>query len=320
MCLVFVAWRAHPRYRLVVAANRDEYHARPTAPAAPWGPEPGSDDGEAAAARRVPPTAGSRESAARRIGAGAGDGAGDGAGAVPGRVLAGRDLQAGGTWLGVTANGRFGALTNVSGSTPPRSDAPSRGRLVLDHLRSGLDVRSHARAVDRDADRYSGFNLLLADRDGLFCITNRGGEGLHEVPAGCHGLGNDRLNAREPKVTAGLAEFRRMLSAEFATDDLFALLADDEPAATEGSKACSAVERGRTARFIRNSVYGTRSSTVLCIDRTGTVSFEERSFDAEGDETGRVAFECEHAGEGGFRLPAGEGTARRVAAHRCAGD
>ena len=262
MCLVFVAWRDHPRYRLVVAANRDEFHARPTAPAAAW----------------------ESESA---------------------RILAGRDLVAGGTWLGVTADGRFAALTNVSGSVPPRSDPPSRGRLVLDHLRSGLDAGSHAHGVAREAGRYSGFNLLLADRDGLFCVTNRSEDGLRDVPAGCHGLGNDRLNAREPKVTEGLAGFRRVLAARFEADDLFALLADEEPAAaTDGREDRSSIERARTARFIRNPVYGTRSSTVLFVDRAGSVSFEERTFDSQGLETGRVAFECRDEAADGFRTVA----------------
>ena len=136
-----------------------------------------------------------------------------------------------GTWLGVTAEGRFAALTNVGGSTPPGPGAPSRGRLPLDFLRGALGARAYAREVSREADRYSGFNLLLADRDGVHCVTNRGDERLTELAPGCHGLGNARLNAMEPKVKGGLAEFRRRLGTELATDELFALLADDEPAA-----------------------------------------------------------------------------------------
>ena len=260
MCLVFVGWRVHPRYPLVVAANRDEYHARPTAPAAPW-EESGTDE----------PAGGA------------------GADAAKGRILAGRDLVAGGTWLGVAADGRFAALTNVGGSTPPGPGAPSRGRLPVDFLRGALGARAYARDVSREADRYSGFNLLLADRDGVHCVTNRGGERLTELGAGCHGLGNDRLNAAEPKVTEGLAEFRRRLATELAPDELFALLADDEPA-VEADPRDSALGRVRSARFIRGDVYGTRSSMVLTIGRTGAIAFEERSFDARAVEAGRVAF------------------------------
>ena len=262
MCLVFVGWRVHPRYPLVVAANRDEYHARPTAPATPW------DESGAG---------------------GPAGGGGAGCDAAEGRILAGRDLVAGGTWLGVTTDGRFAALTNVGGSTPPGPGAPSRGRLPVAFLRGPLGARAYAREVSREAERYSGFNLLLADRDGVHCVTNRGDERLTELAPGCHGLGNDRLNAMEPKVTGGLAEFSRLFAGELEADELFALLADDEPAAEVGARE-SALERVRSSRFIRGDVYGTRSSTVLTVERTGGITFEERSFDARAVETGRAAF------------------------------
>ena len=265
MCLVFVGWRVHPRYPLVVAANRDEFHARPTAPAAPWEEAAGPATGEPAAGRTI---------------------------------LAGRDLQAGGTWLGVTGEGRFAALTNYRGAVPPAPDAPSRGRLVVDFLRSGAGAGEHARAVAREAGCYSGFNLLLADRGALFCVTNRGAERAIEIPPGCHGLGNDHLNAPEPKVTGGLAAFRRILRSDFRAEDLFAVLADDEPAAG-AEPGGSGLERAWSARFIRGAVYGTRSSTVLFVGRDGALGFEERSFDARGRETGRAAFERPAEAEAG---------------------
>lgn len=317
MCLVFVAWRDHPRCRLVVAANRDEYHARPTAPAAPWDEERRPAQGDRAAAGPAPPRAieveaqvEARAQAQTQAPAALQDDVGASArapvGAAPGgrcRILAGRDLAAGGTWLGVTADGRFAALTNVRGTAPPAPDAPSRGRLAVDFLRSGLGARAHAHEVAREADRYSGFNLLLADRDELFCVSNcGGGERVMEVAPGCHGLSNDRLNVPWPKVTEGLAGFRRLLRTDFAPDDLFALLADDEPAA-EADLRGSGLERAHSARFIRGEVYGTRSSTVLCIEPSGALAFEERSFDARALETGRVAFRRSTAGDGGF-LPA----------------
>ena len=325
MCLVFVGWRRHPRYRLVVAANRDEYHARPTAPAAPWGDERAWAGAEGLAEEERPPegvrpnegapaASVGRPAAAERAAGGAEEAAGSGGstagsmveraprseagGAAASRILAGRDLLAGGTWLGVTPEGRFAALTNFRGAPPPAPDAPSRGRLVVDYLRSGLGAREHAREVEREADRYSGFNLLLADRDELFCVTNRGGERMTEVPVGCHGLGNDRLNVPEPKVAGGLAEFRRCLDSDFEPEDLFALLADDEPAA-EADLRAAGLERAHSARFIRGGGYGTRSSTVVLVDANGEVEFEERSFDARAVETGRVAF-AGPAGAAGF--------------------
>ena len=300
MCLVFVAWRAHPRYRLIVAANRDEFHARPTAPAAPWDGERGAPDGERSAVRAPPRTSAKRAPAVLHGDVGGDVDGGVGGGAAAGsRILAGRDLVAGGTWLGVAADGRFAALTNVRATAPPGPDAPSRGRLAVEYLRSGLGARTHARDVTREADRYSGFNLLLGDRDGLFCVTNRGGERMTEVAAGCHGLSNDRLNVSWPKVTEGLAGFRQLLRTDFVPDDLFALLADDEPA-TESDLRETGLERAQSARFIRGEVYGTRSSTVVCVERSGALAFEERSFDARAAETGRVAFESPAAGEDGF--------------------
>ena len=308
MCLVFVAWRAHPRYRLLVAANRDEYHARATAPAAPWEAEAGPGNRGPHPAPAEPSEPRSAGSAGRAVPAPAGEAARFRPAAGEGRILAGRDLAAGGTWLGVTAEGRFAALTNYRGSVPPGPDAPSRGRLVVDFLRSGLGARDHAREVAREAERYSGFNLLLADRDALLCVTNRGGERITEVPAGCHGLGNDRLNAPSPKVTGGLAEFRRFLRSEPEPDPdgLFALLADDEPAA-EADVLASGLEPAHTARFIRGPGYGTRSSTVVRIAGNGAIAFEERSFDARAKETGRAAFErpaAEGAGFAAARTPA----------------
>ena len=304
VCLVFVAWRAHPRYRLVVAANRDEYHARPTAPAAPWEDGPGRADHARAAPRPVESR--TRGAIDRAIGGGAGGR----------RILAGRDLQAGGTWLGVTPDGRFAALTNISGSAPPGPGAPSRGRLPVDFLRGTLGAREYAREVSGEADRYSGFNLLLADREDLYCVTNRGGERMTELADGCHGLGNDRLNAPEPKVAGGLAEFSRLLAMEFEADGLFALLFDDEPA-TEASLRNPGMERSCPSRFIRGQLYGTRSSTVLSIERRGAIAFEERSFDARAAETGRVAFDCRPGSALGFRpiAPAAAAAARTAAAH-----
>ena len=280
MCLIFVAWRAHPCYRLVVAANRDEFHARPTAPAAPW---PGAEGEPQPAAGTTAAVLRDREGDGTKRLAGKGS-----PGERPG-ILAGRDLEAGGTWLGVTADGRFAALTNFRAAALPRPDAPSRGGLVVDYLRGGLGAREHARRVAREAGRYRGFNLLLADGHELLCVTNRGEEEIAAVPPGCHGLSNDRLNAPWPKVKGGLAEFRRWMHDGFERDDLFALLADDEPAA-EADLRGMGLERTHSGRFVRDEVYGTRSSTVACIDPAGAIVFEERSFDSFAVETGRAVF------------------------------
>lgn len=305
MCLIFVAWQAHPRYRLVVAANRDEFHARPTAPAAPWAGAdrgPGRPDGASGSA---PLLRGGNGEAGRYDGRAA-----PAAGAC---ILAGRDLEAGGTWLGVTADGRFAALTNFRAAAPPRPDAPSRGRLVADYLRSGRGAREEARRLAHEAGRYRGFNLLLADRDALLCIANRGKETAAAVPPGCHGLSNDRLNVPWPKVRDGLAEFRRRMGGEPDPDDLFALLADDT-AASEADLPAAGLEPAHSARFVRGEAYGTRSSTVVRIDRAGAIDFEERSFDSAGTETGRAAFVSAAGGRTDFDPATAAATADQAAA------
>ena len=125
MCVVAFAWQIHPRFRLVLAGNRDEFHARPTAALADW-PESG--------------------------------------------VIAGRDLQSGGTWLGADEDGRAAVITNLRGYGDPLPDRASRGALVTDLLTgSGTYADPHAAALDD----FNPFNLLLADRDRLVFLTNR---------------------------------------------------------------------------------------------------------------------------------------------------
>ena len=247
MCLAIVALVAHPRFALVVAANRDEHHARPAAPARWW------DEG----------------------------------------WLGGRDLQAGGTWLGVTHAGRFAFVTNVR--EPGRRDvaAPSRGMLVT----RVLDARTPPRAaVQRALDggaAFNGFNLIAGDADTVCWGSNR-------VPAtatlgpGVHGLSNAALDTAWPKVTRSRAAVERWCEA--GSDDAEALLAilGDRTPAPDAELPQTGVplewERLLSAPFIVSAErgYGTRCSTLLWIDREGDARFVERSFDPAGRATGTV--------------------------------
>jgi len=158
MCLALVAIDAHPRYRYVVAANRDEFHARPAAPVA-WGTE------------------------APFIG-----------------ILAGRDLTAGGTWLGVTAGGRCAFLTNVREPHRHRASAPTRGELVPRVLGQTREPALALAAVAADGAAYNGFNLLCRDANGAVWVSNRATSPLPVAP-GIHGLSNALLNTPWPKLT-----------------------------------------------------------------------------------------------------------------------
>jgi uncharacterized protein with NRDE domain len=243
MCLILFAWNTHPHYPLVVAANRDEFHDRPTAAAGFWNESP--------------------------------------------NLLAGKDLLAGGTWLGVTRSGRIAAITNYR--EPDLKETPSkysRGHLVRDFLLSEAQPEVHARWLQDQGPAYSGFNLLLGDQDSLFYVSNRNGKPA-PVSAGSHGLSNHLLDTDWPKVHAGCAHLDRLLENENVDpEELLELLANrrlaggGEPPAFELSLAPELITR---MTFIVSPTYGTRSSTVLLVDRDGRVTFVERQFDASGD-------------------------------------
>jgi uncharacterized protein with NRDE domain len=145
MCLIAFAWRAHPRWRLVLVANRDEFHARPTAPLAPWDEAP--------------------------------------------QIVAGRDLEAGGTWAGVAPDGRVGVITNVRDMSADHSGL-SRGLLVADYLGSTLPARTHAIELMASARHYRPFNLLTFDHDDAYYLGNHPGARAQPVEDGVHGLSN----------------------------------------------------------------------------------------------------------------------------------
>ncbi|MBK7830206.1 NRDE family protein [Nannocystis sp.] len=239
MCTLLLAWQVDPARPLIVAANRDEFYARPSAPAAIW-PRASAADPE---------------------------------------IVAGRDLQAGGTWLGVTRAGRFAALTNVRElgvATPP--GAPSRGQLVADFLRGRDDPASYIAALR--PERYAGFNLVVGDRDALWYLSNRSGPARALGP-GVYGLANAGLDTPWPKVRRGRAALAAQVAAgEVTGAALLALLADRTPAPDAelpDTGVGLATERMLSPLLIASSGYGTCSSTALVIHRDGAVELHERS-------------------------------------------
>ncbi len=246
MCLILFAWRSHPRYPLVVAANRDEFHNRPTAAASYWKESP--------------------------------------------QLLAGRDLQAGGTWLGITRQGRFAAITNYR---EPQGEEPlleqSRGHLVRDFLLDKAIPADYASKLRQQGGKYRGFNVLLGDLSTLVYVSNRNEETV-VVNAGSHGLSNHLLDTDWPKVHAGRAHLDTLLEDESVDPEaLLELLAardvvsGSEPPGFELQLAPELITR---MMFIVSPDYGTRSSTVLLADRDGSVTFVERQFDATGMASG----------------------------------
>jgi uncharacterized protein with NRDE domain len=234
MCLVVVAHAAAARYRFVIAANRDELHARPTRPAG-WWPEP------------------------------------------PG-LLGGRDLLAGGTWLGVDKRGRIAAVTNVRDGTP-REAPRSRGALVTDYLGADEPAGSLAARLAAAGAGFAAFNLLLLDGAELRYTSNRAPP--TRLEPGVHALSNAPLGVDWPKTATAKHGVTRLLASADPLEGLFELLATR-------STADSAEERYRSAHFVTGPVYGTRCSTVILIDDRGNLTFAERSFDAGGSRTGEV--------------------------------
>ncbi len=252
MCLILFAHRAVPRYALVLAANRDEFFARPTEPANYWTEAP--------------------------------------------QVLAGRDLEKGGTWMGVTRDGRWAAVTNYRDGTRPETGSRSRGELVARYLLDKWSAAAYAAAVACAGGEYHGFNLLVGDAEGVHYVSNRGAQPQPLEP-GIYGLSNHLLNTPWPKVERGKRELEALLRGNLQdpTGPLLTLLADRRPAPAEALPETGVSrewEKLLSSAFIRAPGYGTRASSVLLIEHGGEASLHERSFgaNAESPEDRRFRF------------------------------
>lgn len=196
-------------------------------------------------------------------------------------VIAGRDLQAGGTWLGIAGDGRFAAVTNVREPGVPAGRL-SRGVLTGDFLRGTASAEAAIHAVDDAA--YSGFNLLFGDHDSLWYRTNRHG-GVERLAPGIYGLSNHRLDTPWPKLVTARERFAAALPALPDESALFALLADDLTVDDEFLPKTGVSlewERRLSAIFVKSENYGTRASTVVLRHRDGSVRLHERSFGPHG--------------------------------------
>jgi uncharacterized protein with NRDE domain len=236
MCLILLSYRDHPSYRLILAANRDEFYDRPTAPLGFREEDP--------------------------------------------RILAGRDLKSGGTWLGVTKTGRISAITNFRDPAGQINDAPSRGLLVENFLKGDEPPEGYLRKVKKEGDKYNGFNLIAGDESGLFCFSNRADE-IRELSPGVHGLSNHLLDTPWPKIEKGKKCFKSILSGNaIDTERVFTMLADEEKppdAKLPDTGVGLEWERILSPLFIKSEIYGTRSSSIVLV-REKKLTFLERSY------------------------------------------
>lgn len=237
MCSIFLAYNAHPKYRLILAANRDEFYERPTATAQFWQDAP--------------------------------------------EILGGRDLIHGGTWLGVTKTGRFSAVTNYRDSSAPTGNS-SRGKLVGDFLRATETPEKYLQKIQRNAQNYSGFNLLVGEIDGEIGYFSNRGDGVKILESGIYGLSNHLLDTPWQKVLRGKTALAKLIEKEnFVVEAVFEILSNTTKA-TDADLPDTGIglerERLLSSIFIETPVYGTRCSTVLLVDASGKVSFSERTY------------------------------------------
>jgi len=235
MCLLVIAHKVHPRYPLLLAANRDEFHARPTAPLEAWAHPPG--------------------------------------------VVAGRDLQGGGTWLAMDRGGRLAAVTNYREPGLRIPEAVSRGGLVTGYLTGDRPPEDYLGRLAPEAGRYNGFNLVVGGVDRLCYFSNRA-PGIRTLPPGIHALSNHLLATPWPKVVKVREAFAGLLApaGEIPSAALMAILQDATPA-PDADLPDTGVgpewERRLSAIFIRSPAYGTRSTSVIRVDREGRADFTE---------------------------------------------
>jgi uncharacterized protein with NRDE domain len=234
----------HPDYRLILAANRDEFYNRPTAPLDYWADYPD--------------------------------------------VLAGRDLKGNGTWLGVTRSGRIAAITNYREPAAHMQNAPSRGILIRDFLTGNASPERYLRAVSKMSQAYNGFNLIAGDPSGLYYYSNRATR-IQQLQPGLYGISNHLLDTSWPKLKKGKMRLQGQLGGKekVVPEKIFEILSDNSlPPDDELPDTGVGLdwERILSPLFISSPDYGTRSSSVVLLDKSGRVSIGERTFFNTGDE------------------------------------
>ena len=260
MCLILLAHRVDPKYPFVLAANRDEFFARPTRQAQFWDEQPSTKN-----------------------------------------LLAGKDLELGGTWLGINKQGRFAAVTNIRDPSQQSKPPRSRGELCLNFLKGSESAQQYLQSLQGDLHLYAGFNLLIGDGDKLFYLHNHGvhantssGNKFTELPPGVYGLSNGLLNAPWPKISKGVKGLQNLIdqSGEPSTDSLIALMQDRQQADDNELPETGVsleLERQLSPAFISNPQrqYGSRCSSAIIVDDKRQMRFSELNYDSRGEPTER---------------------------------
>lgn len=199
------------------------------------------------------------------------------------QVYAGRDLQGGGTWLGVTKGGRFAAVTNIRAPVEKKPNAPSRGTLVADYLTGNMPAEEYVAQIAAAAHAYNGFNLLVGDCDQLIWYSNSGRQdGRNGVPLepGIYGLSNGLLDTPWPKVVRSKAQFASLLCQGAPEEAYFEMLTDTTRASDcrlPKTGVSVELERLLSPVCIESPDYGTRASTVVRLYACKSAVLHERA-------------------------------------------
>ncbi len=209
-------------------------------------------------------------------------------------LLAGKDLKEGGTWMGVTKQGSFAAITNYRDLHNLKLNAPTRGNLVKDFLINDSSIESFSNNLISNGKNYNGFNLLFGNFDNLFFFSNYW-NAIQKIENGIHGLSNHLLDTNWFKVVKSKNIFEQTIKKEnFSSEDIFEILSDtslspdDELPDTgldyEKEKMISSI-------FIKTPEYGTRCSTVITVDKNNFVNFNERTFSQSSENYSEAKFQ-----------------------------
>ncbi len=238
MCTLFVSWKTHEKYPLIVAANRDEFYERETTRLDWWEENP--------------------------------------------EILAGKDLEAGGTWMGINKKGKWGVITNYRKFPPEQSYQSSRGELIKLFLNEDMSTSEFQDFLVKTASNYDGYNLMYGDKDSLCYFTNRDPQLNNSKPlgAGNYGLSNAFLDTPWPKVRDGKQLFEKSVAQDqFDKESYFDLLASEKKYDIRELPKTGLSEDMEilvSSICIKSERYGTRTSTLLKMS-SNSVEVEERS-------------------------------------------
>ena len=254
MCILFMAIGVNPDYPLIICANRDEFHHRPTEPAHFWPPEQ--------------------------------------------NLLAGKDLLAGGTWLGLNRSGSIAALTNIRSPADHSDNRRSRGELIPKYL-SGDDA--FVPWLEKQAPSYNPFNLVFGSGQTFYCFNSLQ-RSLEQLSPGCHAISNGAMDDVWPKMAKGQQALEALVSAPGMPDEALLLeMMRDESRPEDTRLPQTGVslewERRLSSIYIRHDEYGTRSTSLLLQDTRGHISFTEVRYDGKGRNLGSQRFKLRTASQ-----------------------